>query len=223
MIPQNESLLKYENPVLISSGKDKDKKGAKTLRKVRDGSKARSSARSPGRRHQRTAPDAGHPAPGGAARGRDADGGHPQLHPASQVGACAPAGTPPTHPRVGRQGARNAPRLRPQGVDGGWPAVGAVRLEHARHAPRRDQPAGAAGPAAAAAAGARHEALHPHVSLADARPQPPQLGLQQPPGAAAAGAADRSPRPPPCRRARRASAPSARSCTRSASTSSSAR
>jgi hypothetical protein len=36
MLPQSESLLKYENPVVISSGRDKDKKGAgKTLRKVR--------------------------------------------------------------------------------------------------------------------------------------------------------------------------------------------
>lgn len=34
---QHDSLLKYENPVLISSGKEKDKKGSgKTLRKASD-------------------------------------------------------------------------------------------------------------------------------------------------------------------------------------------
>lgn len=34
MIPQSESLLKFENPVLISTGKDK-KGASKTIRKVR--------------------------------------------------------------------------------------------------------------------------------------------------------------------------------------------
>jgi hypothetical protein len=43
--------------------------------------------------------------------------------------------------------------MRGQGVDRGRTAVGAVRFEHACHAPGRHQPAGGAGPQVAATAG----------------------------------------------------------------------
>ncbi|XP_054079495.1 axonemal dynein light intermediate polypeptide 1 isoform X1 [Rissa tridactyla] len=136
MIQPPDSLLRYNPPVLVSRRTEKRSPGV---------SGAGRAGPPAGRRRPHLPPSALSAGP--AAEGDPAAAARPER--------ARRAAAPDARRRLG-QAAAGDPEHHPAaaGVGGGEPALGAGGVQRAQHPPGRGAPAGAAGPAAAAAAGA---------------------------------------------------------------------